>query len=134
MRIIPSEIGRKAADTLGRRQDLESSRAEFGIDPWTTFESCRRSSFYPPQFARLVVGGLPSAGEQCVVVGLGTAAENELRLIVRLVVHGTEPRHRDDDIAVLHHDGNVVRRGPKDNVPCVLNRTFSVSLLTNGQG
>src|SRR6476659_4101754 len=30
--LIPSEIGRKAAETL--RRDLESSRAEFGIGPW----------------------------------------------------------------------------------------------------
>ena len=63
----------------------------------------------PPQLARFVVGRPPGLGQQCVVVGLGTAAENELRLIVRLVVHGTEPRHRDDDIAVLHNDSNVVR-------------------------
>src|SRR6476659_5406069 len=69
MRIIPSEIGRKAADTLGRRQDLESSRAAFGIDPWTTFESCRTSSFYPPKLARLVVGELQNVTGFCSSIG-----------------------------------------------------------------
>src|SRR6476659_3330506 len=81
---------------------------------------------YPPQLARLVVGGLPSAGEQCVVIGLGTAAENELRLIVRLVVHGTEPRHRGDDIAVLHNDSNVVRLPQGERPLCPQSDLFSL--------
>jgi hypothetical protein len=61
--------------------------------------------FNPSQLPRFCVRGLPSAGKQCVIVGLGTAAENELRLIVRLVVHGTEPRHRDDDIVSFLTNG-----------------------------
>ena len=92
-----------------------------------------RALYDPPQLARFVVGRPPGLGQQCLVVGLGTAAENELRLIVRLVVHGTEPRHRDDDIAVLHHDGNVVRR-PQGERPLCPQSDLSVSLLTNGQG
>ena len=57
-----------------------------------------------------------------MVVGLGTAAENELRLIAGLVVHGTEPRHRDDNIAVLHNDSNVVRlpQGERPSSGCRL--------------
>jgi hypothetical protein len=91
MRIIPSEIGRKAADTIGRRHDLESSRAEFGIDPWTTFESCRTSSFYPPKLARLVVGGDPRLGQE-IVVAVWRAFRDELRLVVGLVVDGPKFR------------------------------------------
>jgi hypothetical protein len=74
-------------------------------------------------------GGCSSVSPLARVVG----SENELRLIVRLVVHGTEPRHRDDDIAVLFND-STWSDCPKENVPSVVNRTFSVSFLTNGQG
>jgi hypothetical protein len=49
-----------------------------------------------------------------MVARVCAASEDELRLIARLVVYGTEPCHRDDDIAVLHHDGNMVRLPQSD--------------------
>ena len=49
-----------------------------------------------------------------MVARVCAASEDELRLIARLVVYGTESCHRDDDIAVLHHDGNVVRLPQSD--------------------
>src|SRR6476619_3036858 len=44
-----------------------------------------------------------------MVVRVCAASEDQLRLIAGLVVHRTESCPRDDDIAVLHYDGNAVR-------------------------
>src|SRR6476660_9415059 len=44
----------------------------------------------PPQFARLVVGCLPSPRKHYIVVGRRAALENELRLRSRFVVDGAE--------------------------------------------
>ena len=38
---------------------------------------------------------------------------------------GTEPRHPDDDIAVLHHDGNVVRLPQGERPLCPQSDLFS---------
>jgi len=48
------------------------------------------SSNYPPELARLVVGGLPSAGEQLVIISFRAAPQAELGLIGGLVVNRTE--------------------------------------------
>ena len=108
MRIIPSEIGRKAADTLGRRQDLEWSRAEFGIDPWTTFESCRTSSFYRPKLARLVVGRPPGASVKlclrhrgALLPPAGTGRDDQLRTLADIAKNGTPSARVSAAIALL---------------------------------
>jgi hypothetical protein len=44
----------------------------------------------PPQFARLVVGCLPSSRKHYIVLGRRAALENELRLSSRFVVDGAE--------------------------------------------
>ena len=58
----------------------------------------------PPQLARLVVGELPGASKHHIVVGLGAALEDELRLIGRLVVDGAEiiARQRNDKVPLTH--------------------------------
>ena len=98
--------------SLRSPQSLEGA----GLSSLTIHPSSRALSFAACQ----------AASEQGVVVGLGTAAENELRLIAGLVVHGTEPRHRDDDIAVLHHDGNVVRLPQGERPLCPQSDLFSL--------
>ena len=59
----------------------------------------------PPELARLGVSGLPSLGNDLLVVGVGAPSDNELRMMRPPAIGGTKARVTgDDDFVTSHHD------------------------------
>jgi hypothetical protein len=77
------------------------------------FASCS-PSFYakvgdgcsnPPDFARLIVSGLPSLSDHLMVVRVGAPSDNELRMVRPSAISGTKARVTgNDDFITSHYD------------------------------
>jgi hypothetical protein len=59
----------------------------------------------PPEFARLIVSGLPSLSDYLMVVRVGAPSDNELRMMRPSAISGTKARVTgDDDFVTSHYD------------------------------
>jgi len=74
---------------------------------WAKFQG-ERPLHNPSQLTRLVVGGLPCAGQKSVVAAW-SALRDELRLVPRLVIDRTEiwARLGDDDLVITDFDAKA---------------------------
>jgi hypothetical protein len=58
-----------------------------------------------PEFARLIVSGLPSLSDHLMVVRVGAPSDNELRMMRPSAISGTKARVTgDDDFVTSHYD------------------------------
>ena len=59
----------------------------------------------PPEFARLIVSGLPSLSDHLMVVRVGAPSDNKLRMMRPSAISGTKARVTgDDDFVTSHYD------------------------------
>jgi hypothetical protein len=57
----------------------------------------------PPEFARLIVSGLPSLSDHLMVVRVGAPSDNELRMVRPSAISGTKAGVTGDDNFVISH-------------------------------